>query len=260
MKSRAPAHYAEVHRHSVVTLARLEKEAFLHLRNIVRVADGHLLTLLQYQDENGTYRAIQKAATSLQDELEDAIVDVRAEARKSSHEALLLEIEHLRDDLDEEVEDPSIEHWTERDVAHAHAAAASFKAAWMAAVTAAAIRAFQTGENVSEAVAYASRQQDYRIARIARSETASAYATAREDATDELAETHKDTDWVPIVFKRWDAILDAKVCPVCRGMDGTIVPIGFDFDEPLPNHTNCRCVTTIVYLPIPLTSENTGTE
>lgn len=39
----------------------------------------------------------------------------------------------------------------------------------------------------------------------------------------------------------WNAVLDAKTCPICRPLDGTSVPVGQNFTVEPPVHPNCRC-------------------
>jgi hypothetical protein len=56
--------------------------------------------------------------------------------------------------------------------------------------------------------------------------------------------------WQAAVFDIWSAILDGKTCPICSGLDGTMVPRGQQFPGGYrPKvHVRCRCeiVSTII--------------
>jgi len=112
--------------------------------------------------------------------------------------------------------------------------------------------------DLSVAVLEATRKTDKRIRRIAATETSRSYNRQHEEAVEELAEKHKEESWLPLVFRRWDATLDARVCVTCREHDGEIVPLGFDYsdgDSPGDVHVNCRCSDTILVVPLPVSSE-----
>lgn len=58
------------------------------------------------------------------------------------------------------------------------------------------------------------------------------------------AERRDAGDWVPGILKRWSAMLDRRVCPTCKGLDGEIRSLGMAFDggPNAPVHARCRCV------------------
>jgi hypothetical protein len=57
--------------------------------------------------------------------------------------------------------------------------------------------------------------------------------------------------WQAGVFQVWSAVLDSKTCPVCFGLDGTMVPKGKQFPggHSPPVHNFCRCVVVSAFIP-----------
>jgi hypothetical protein len=255
VKTRIPPGWEVVHRLSLVSLVKLERDAFITLRDLVRSHDGMLVNEIANKDLNGVLKAIKKSSNSLYEALWETILDIRAEARKEGFRALVDELNRLQDDVDDSFGAPEVEHWSHADEIHAQAAAASFRAAWTAAVMAAVMRAYSRDESTQEAISLASRLQDYRLARIARTEASRAFNQSRKESLKWISERHDDRNWIAAIFKRWDATLDSRVCAICRDLDGTYVPAGFDFpdgNEPGDVHVNCRCIQTLIYLPVPL--------
>lgn len=73
---------------------------------------------------------------------------------------------------------------------------------------------------------------------IVRTEVINAY---NDVANDSIEEAHKIDH---AIMRRWDATLDARVCPFCRELDGQVVKIGEAFRDGIeapPAHPNCRC-------------------
>ena len=67
------------------------------------------------------------------------------------------------------------------------------------------------------------------------------------------AERRDAGDWIVGILKRWSALLDRRVCPTCRGLDGTIVLLGMAFDggPNAPVHARCRCVVGFWPIAVP---------
>lgn len=153
---------------------------------------------------------------------------------------------------------------THTDHAAVESTAGSYAAAWQSA-TADALwtwaAAPEDGQGPADAAAAAEDAQDYRVRRIATTDTAQAYADARDEAGHAAARRHADAVWLPAILKRWDATLDRRVCPRCRALDGTLRPIGVDFAggrDPGHVHPGCRCDSHLVFIPlrIPHDSDN----
>lgn len=94
--------------------------------------------------------------------------------------------------------------------------------------------------------------------RVVRTEMIHAYNLQHLGGIEALNE-QRDEDEEPF-GKRWDATLDARVCPICRGLDGKVIAVGAAFGErsnygaePVtyqhpPAHPNCRC-TVVAWHP-----------
>jgi len=92
-------------------------------------------------------------------------------------------------------------------------------------------------------IAEAARQQAYRLERIAATETAQAFNTAKTHEVERRAERAGI-----VLMKTWDASLDKRTCSVCSGLDGTSARVGESYpggQEPGSVHSYCRCTETI---------------
>jgi hypothetical protein len=86
--------------------------------------------------------------------------------------------------------------------------------------------------------------------------TADAWADERERVLGAVEREQRATRWLPFVGRLWDARLDA--CPVCRGLDGTIRPLGVGFPgDKIPGrvHFSCRCSSPIFFTAVYLGRE-----
>lgn len=152
---------------------------------------------------------------------------------------------------------------TATDRAAVESTAGSYVAAWQS-VTADALWTWAGADDAAgpaDAASLAQEGQDYRVRRIATTDTAQAYADARDEATDAAARRHPDATWLPAVLKRWDATLDRRACARCRALDGSLRVIGLDFRggrDPGHVHPGCRCDSHLVFIPlrIPHDSDN----
>lgn len=93
---------------------------------------------------------------------------------------------------------------------------------------------------------------DYVLDETAATQTSQAFNGERFSIEKALTVEFANSNWLPLVGKMWDATLDRRACPICRGKDGTLRPLGFDWDGQSPGnpHRRCRCIS--VYLPLPL--------
>lgn len=58
--------------------------------------------------------------------------------------------------------------------------------------------------------------------------------------------------WTANTYEVWSATLDRGTCPVCWGLDGTMVPIGKEFpggERPGDVHPSCRCMPMTIFIP-----------
>ncbi|MFA4900956.1 MAG: hypothetical protein WC563_15665 [Brevundimonas sp.] len=66
----------------------------------------------------------------------------------------------------------------------------------------------------------------------------------------EQLELRGDTEWIPIIGRRWDSRADA--CPKCNAAHGELRPLGFSFSLPGPGaHARCKCTSSLWILPFP---------
>jgi SPP1 gp7 family putative phage head morphogenesis protein len=78
----------------------------------------------------------------------------------------------------------------------------------------------------------------YWATRIVRTETQNAYNEQLDEGFQQARES------IPDLERRWDASIDGRVCQMCAGLNGVVVPIGQPFPDGIdgaPAHPNCRC-------------------
>ena len=84
--------------------------------------------------------------------------------------------------------------------------------------------------------------------RLVKTELMFAYNVQHDVATEQLNAGRLDGE--PAYQRKWDASADMRVCPICKGLDGQIAPIGGAFRGGYspPAHPMCRCVV-LAWLP-----------
>ncbi len=110
---------------------------------------------------------------------------------------------------------------TPSDIVSAHIAAGSFANLW-----------------ASAALANLPMNIDDRITKIITTETSRSFSDVVREASSE----HK-------LVRRWNSILDEKVCKKCASMDGLITQPGMPFEggiEPGWVHPRCRCYSDLI--------------
>jgi hypothetical protein len=186
--------------------------------------------------------------------LTSAIADAVAVGRSKARDGAFADIEEV---VDEEVETPDA---TSDDASYAYTVAASLAAWWGGAAIRKADEALRDERSAAAAVRATIVAFEPRIRRAAATETASAFNGERSAAIEVVAAGLEEggpyraagrlltaEDEAPQLVKVWSAMLDAKVCPECAAMAGTVVQIGEDFlgGDP-PMHPWCRCVPLIM--------------
>lgn len=106
----------------------------------------------------------------------------------------------------------------------------------------------------------------YQVERIVSNESFVAYNRTRDamqqalvsggdrDAYAVTADLARDAgDWIPGILKRWSALLDRRVCPTCKRLNGEIRLLGMAFDggPNAPVHVGCRCVVGFWPIAVP---------
>lgn len=141
---------------------------------------------------------------------------------------------------------------TEDDNIVSYSAATSYVAAWLSATMAAVLKwSREQSGSVATAISIAAERQDYRLGRLASTETSQAYndehAAEWADFVDTAKTDPRNLIWLGLLFRRWDAILDRKTCPICARLDGEVAIVGQGFSsgyEPGSVHPHCRCIDT----------------
>ena len=93
------------------------------------------------------------------------------------------------------------------------------------------------GENAAQAAKFRAR-------RSAATEVAQAYNDEAHSQFIELSARLENTVITPLLFKRWEAVLDRVVCGRCANYDNQVVPVNEGFrggQVPGFVHPNCRC-------------------
>lgn len=146
------------------------------------------------------------------------------------------------------------------DLFEAQRASGALSAAW-ASASDAHLRQWERAGGTEAALARELRAATERLLPRVESHAAwqamEAYNRQHADAWDLLAGTGPvevepllPDGWSANLFRLWSAVLDRKTCPVCHGLDGTMVPMGKKFHAgEAPLHIRCRCVVITIDIP-----------
>ncbi len=244
--------YERTARASAGAMLKVERDALVDLRREVRSTLGELvLTVggLWPRSENADARvhALASVGTATKDVSARVARGIRS-ARSAARDAALarLKAETLAAGVD--VASPARSDGAE-DAGLSDMTGASYAAAWGGAMMREVVR--WTNDGTTPRLVAVSLAQDHRLARIAATEVSQAYSDEHAEAALELARLYpalKGRLW-----RRWDAMLDRHLCPVCKAMDGQVVPLGkpfFDIArkkklEPGFVHPLCRCIEVV---------------
>lgn len=220
-------------RRTMRALVKAERATLHALRSAVApvVARAALAVAQEHVDRAQAMAVVRRAAPAVRDAVDHALVRARRQARGRGRESLALSSQ-LAPGSDEQ------------DAAASHNTAGSYAAAWGAAAMAAILASDESGEG-SLANGFAHAPLDYRLRRIAATETASAFNDERARSMREAHEPEAG------VFKVWSAVLDRRTCGVCFDKDGRTIELHASFGEMPPIHVCCRCAIEFVHVPKP---------
>jgi len=179
----------------------------------------------------------------------DGLMAVRQDARAAGRETFALELGAALGPQRDALSLPPTSRPADADQASVAAGALFIATTWLRRATEVAL-----ADPAADASREASRATERRLAALAGAEVADAFGAARELAADELVTAPRTEDalrLLPLLFRRWDALLDA--CPRCIALDGTYRLLGFEFPGGAVAgrvHRNCRCIAGIVLLPL----------
>lgn len=256
-------------------LVRVEARNLVAMRTEARRVHAELLGHLgASRDRRGALVALKHATSTMQTTVADQVVRARSRARDAALEQAQAELNRLAVELREQGYGPRTQFGALQkdghvdDEAHANAVGHSFAARWAQSVLALIVAAEEDEDpRVQFKARLVMQRLDKRVGVIAATETAGAFNDQHDSALegelgDEVDAQGKKRKWVPFLVKRWNAVLDRRTCATCRDYDGEITPLGFEFsghEDGPPIHANCRCVTQLILLPVPL-SERDGEE
>lgn len=252
-------------------LLREEGKALRDLRAVAREASQRIVHATVTLAPGTRRQTAERVAGLLRAEsarvaqaMTTAITVVRLSSKRTSHEGLVAEWSDVRADLRRAgFKDPGAigvsPMLAPTDEAAAHRTGQSFAAGWSSGILA-AVWTWAEGDGPSAEKTIAAVDFDGRVKRIAATEAAQSFEDARDEGMGWLAEQHSERPWYPFVLKRWEAANDRKVCKVCGKQDGETALLGQTFTEgraPGYVHNFCRCVSTLIVLPIPGRRETT---
>lgn len=88
------------------------------------------------------------------------------------------------------------------------------------------------------------RELDPKLRRIAATEVAQAYQDEHAQELEQVAARAKTLPLAVLLHKRWEGVLDRRICPLCANHDNEVVRASEQFrhgHEPGMVHPNCRC-------------------
>jgi hypothetical protein len=238
-----------------------EKRALTQLRREVRTVLGDLsLTIggaAVAREQPGArvfvISAIGAATRDAGERVSRAITEARSDARRVALERISAELGSIGLSTAPLARSDGAE-----DVGIGQFAGGSFASAWGASMMR-EVLAWADDPKRTPKLSAANDALDYRLARLAATEVASAYNDEHAEAALEVA---KVPAWRGRLFRRWEAMLDRRLCKVCKAMDGQVVPVDASFTlrrEPGLVHPMCRCIEILVgddqpiAMPVPVT-------
>lgn len=267
-----PAAWVGTHNATAAALMVEEGRTLKRLRADVQRSHERVLAMLAVLPPGDRRRAAERAIAGLRAELTQlasgltmGIMDTRLAAKTTSLDRLAVEWDRVRAGIAAAKAGPdpgligAAPEVTPTDSAAAESSASSFSSAWLTA-SAGLVWRWAENDNANAVQVYADSVKllDGRIRRIAATETARAFADARDEGMGWVAERYEGERWYPALFKVWNAENDRKRCPVCADLHGTIRPFGIPFpdgQEPGYVHPFCRCTPTTIFIPIRVRGE-----
>jgi SPP1 gp7 family putative phage head morphogenesis protein len=220
-------------------LLAAEMRTLRGLRGAARpVIDRAQLAVSGARDAREAMVAVRRSAPILRESVERALLDARSSTRRAARRDA---VRHPRQGTSHE-----------EDAAAAHAAASSYAAAWAATAMAQILAHAEKGSRRSLAPALSGAPVDYRLRRIAATETARAYNDER------VSRMRAEHSAKAGAFQVWSAILDRRTCATCFERDGRTIELHARFDGSPPLHVCCRCVIEFVQVPHPERLEDIG--
>lgn len=237
------------------------------LRKAIRSEHATAVTsILGAWDTQVPLVVIRTARQTMANAVASQVLESRKAARQVALDRLSAELEQIATELGRAGYDVALAAPRQsdgiEDAAIADAAGASFTSAWASRMLSLVMKWADDPHDMLAAQSRTVIQDlDFRIDRIATTETARAYNDEHDEGVGYAFKDLRDAEWLSAVLKRWDSTLDRATCEICRGHDGELAAVGFDFDgsdEPAEVHANCRCMDQLVFLPVRLPEQKAG--
>ena len=280
---------AKAARVSAAILLKHEKRTSRSISRVVsRSIDGAVAAVARLPDSTKRAALLAALALSMQQmqsELREAIRDERQDTRDAARSRLRAEVKAATGLALLAALFHGLPTRRDDDDAHAHAAADALAIAWRGLAAHRVMRALRQGDSAVVAVEATRQLLEGRTRRTAATETAQAYSDEHRSVSIELSQEAKHTIGVDgsvegvspyrapgvrpgdvalderypsglgweraylTLMRRWDAMLDSKVCRVCADLDGDLAELDESFEggeEPGFVHPHCRCFPTLV--------------
>ncbi len=237
-------------------LLRAEAAALRDLRQHNRAAVATVLAALtagQFSKRIAIH-SVATAATVLREATIATVAAARESARGLAAGRVTAQLARINRVVGADIQPPPADFARDHDAVLAAAAGESTSAAFRAIMLATVLR--REGDAV--AVRAAGATLDGRARSTATTEVATALADEHAALVNHIARDRRNLAFLPLLAKRWDDKLDGHVCKVCRAHHGEIAlltPHGAEFrngDVPGKVHRSCRCVDTLIALPLPI--------
>lgn len=260
--ARVPPAWAKLHTQSQRALVRAEAKALGTMRASAKAVHSHVVAQLATAPNHiHAIGAVRSARSHIARAVSNSVFQARSNARDAAQVRLAAELEQLHKELHRlGIERPDLivqRSDGAEDSAIAVMLGESYGSAWAAAMLVVILRWERQDKASRGSLPGQARvvleQIDFRIRRIAATETARAFNNEHDEGVGYVAAQHKGSRWIAGLFKRWDAMFDRRVCATCRGHDGELALVGTSFthdDRPAEVHAICRCLDSLVFLPL----------
>jgi hypothetical protein len=215
---------------SLRAIVRIERDTLEELKGALIAATDDAASKLGITKQRAQLaRALSRIAEALEADYVEILVSARHESARLAYASLLIQGEVTDEDEPGEPDEVASRK-------RAEATAQSLSSAWLLV----ALLLMARGKTDFRKGLLSA--QEYRLRRVATTETFQSYNEAYDEVATSLAGT---IDYQ----KRWNAKLDLKTCDECSDHHGETVDLEEEFDGgdvPGAIHPNCRCVIELV--------------
>lgn len=254
----APDGFRKHLRSTHVGLLKVEAKALAELRKSISTAKTSVVAAIVTMAGDKLQRhtaiaAVAAAASTLRSQAAQAATRARTGGRDLATARIAAEVATIGAMLGEKIQAPP-QSDAHEDAVFGAAAGDAIAAAFRAATLAAILKDREaTAAQAAGAVQAAIKPLDAKARRTAATETSRSFNAEHGLATAAMAAAATSAAWLALTARRWDATLDRLVCLACKTHDGELAAVGSKFkrgEEPGDVHPSCRCVSTLILLPM----------